>query len=138
MHAVIKTFFSVEVRGIILMARGVWHILFCKLKFSKGEAGPEFPFRFSYGDKIGHYGIGMNQKNKKNCSELWMTYTAMWESPNNNNNRLFFWDNVPGVGDFFDMKWCSVFLATKGEMITDWILNDLETEENSDIHICLD
>lgn len=71
MHAVIKTFFSVEVRGIISMARGgLKHILFCKLKFSKGEAGPEFPFRFSYGDKIGHYRIGMNQKNKKNCPEL--------------------------------------------------------------------
>lgn len=41
---------------------GLKHILFCKLKFSKGEAGPEFPFRFSYGDKIGHYEIGMNQK----------------------------------------------------------------------------
>lgn len=37
-----------------------------KLKFSKGEAGPEFPFKSSYGDKIGHYGIGINQKNKKN------------------------------------------------------------------------
>lgn len=49
---------------------GLKHILFCKLKFFKGEAAPEFPFRFSYGDKIGHYGIGMNQKNKKNCSEL--------------------------------------------------------------------
>lgn len=36
-----------------------------KLKFSKGEAGPEFPFKSSYGDKIGHYGIGINQKNKK-------------------------------------------------------------------------
>lgn len=64
-----------------------------------------------------------------------MTYTAMWESPNYNNNWLFFWNNVPGVGDFFDMKWGSVFLATKGEMITDWILNDLEREENGDIRI---
>lgn len=74
MHAVIKTFFSVEVRGIILMARGVWNILFCKLKFSKGEAGPEFPFRFSYGDKIGHYGIGMNQKKKKIAlNSEWLT-----------------------------------------------------------------
>lgn len=41
-----------------------------KLKFSKGEAGPEFPFKSSYGDKIGHYGIGINQKNKKKKNSL--------------------------------------------------------------------
>lgn len=30
-----------------------------------GEVGPKFPFRSLYGDKIGHYEIGMNQKNFK-------------------------------------------------------------------------
>lgn len=54
-----------------------------------------------------------------------MTYTAMGEGTNNNNNRFFFWNNVPRVGDFFNMKGGSVFLATKRKMITDWVFNDL-------------
>lgn len=66
-----------------------------------------------------------------------MIYIVMWESFNYNNNRFFFWNNVSGVGDFFDMKWGFVFFVIKGEMIIDWIFNDLEKEENGDIRIII-